>query len=69
MVYGPPAVQAEMITFHCGRHLDAPVAGDAVEVVLVALVSSSERSVEPEAGLDCAGADEMVSLLGKALSG
>ncbi len=56
-----------MVALQCGRHLDAAVAGDAVEVVLVALIASTKGAVEPEAGLDCSSADEMVSLLRQGL--
>jgi hypothetical protein len=69
IVYWPPAVETEVIAFCCGRHLDASVAGDAVEVVLVALIASPERSVKPEAGFDCTAGDEMVTLPGQRLSG
>jgi len=45
-----------------GRHLHAAVAGDAVEVVLVALIARSQGAAKPQAGLDCAGADQVVAL-------
>jgi len=65
VVYGPPAVQAEVVTLQCRRHLHAAVAGYAVEVVLVALVPAAHGPVQPEAGLDCGGADKVVALAGQ----
>ncbi len=56
-----------MVALHRGRHLDAAVAGDAVEVVLIALVAAAKGAAKPEAGLDCSSADEMVSLLRQGL--
>jgi hypothetical protein len=35
--------------------------------MLVALIAASQAAVEPEAGLDRPGADEMVALLGEDL--
>jgi len=35
--------------------------------MLVALVAASQGSIEPEAGLDRPGADEMIALLGEYL--
>ena len=58
-----------MIALQCRRHLHAAVAGDAVEVVLVALIAAPHGAVEPEAGLDSARACEMVALAGEDLSG
>ena len=52
IVYRPPAVQAEVVTFQSRRHLNATVAGDAVEVVLVALIAAPKAAIEPETGLD-----------------
>ena len=43
-------------------HLDTPVAGDPVEVVLVTLVSAAYASFQPEAGLDRAVSHKMVAL-------
>jgi len=43
-----------MIAIQCRRHLHAAVAGDTVEVVLVALIATPHAAVEPEAGLDSA---------------
>jgi hypothetical protein len=43
------------------------MAGYAVEVMLVALISAAHAAVEPQAGLDCCRADEMVALAGKGL--
>jgi hypothetical protein len=47
-------MQAEMIAIQCRRHLHTAVAGDAVEMVLVALITSPHAAIEPEAGLDSA---------------
>jgi len=69
MVYGPPAVQAEVVTLQRRGHLHAAVAGYAVEVMLVALISAAHSPVQPEAGLDCAAAHEMVALAGQGFGG
>jgi hypothetical protein len=45
------------------------VAGDAIEVVLVALIATPKAAIEPETGLDRSGTYEMVALLGKGLLG
>jgi hypothetical protein len=60
-------VQAEVIAVQCRRHLHTAVAGDAVEVVLVALIAAPQAAVEPEAGLDSARAYEVVALAGEGL--
>jgi hypothetical protein len=41
--------------------------GDAIEVVLVALVPASHGSAQPEAGLDGSAADQVVALAGEGL--
>jgi len=69
VVYGPPAVQAEVVALQRGGHLHAAVAGYAVEVMLVALISAAHGPVQPEAGLDSAAAHEMVALAGQGLVG
>ena len=56
-----------MVTLQCGRHLHAAVAGDAVEVVLVALIAASHGAAQPQSGLDSARADEVVALAGEGL--
>ncbi len=65
VVYGPPAVKAEVVALQCRGHLHAAVAGDAVEVMLVALIPTAHGPVQPEAGLDCAAADKVVALAGQ----
>ena len=45
MVYGPPAVQAEVVTLQRRGHLHAAVAGYAVEVMLVALIAAAHGPV------------------------
>jgi hypothetical protein len=52
-----------MVAGKVGRHLDTAVAGDAVEVVLVALVASAKAAVKPKAGLYCPVGNKMVTLL------
>ena len=56
VVYGSPAVQAEVVTLQGRCHLHAAVAGYAVEVVLIALIASPHGAAQPEAGLDSAAA-------------
>jgi hypothetical protein len=51
LVDGPPAVKAEMVAGKVGCHLDTAMAGDAVEVVLIALIASAKAAVKPKAGL------------------
>ena len=68
VVYGPPAVQAEVVTLQCRYHLHTAVAENAVEVMLIALIPAAHGPVEPEAGLDCCGADEVVALAGQGFS-
>ena len=46
-------------------HLDAPVACDAVKVVLIALVASTDGPPKPQAGLYGAVGDEVVALFFK----
>ena len=43
-------------------HLDAPMACDAVKVVLVALVAAANAPSQPEAGLDRAMGYQVISL-------
>jgi len=43
-------------------HLDAPVTGDAVKVVLVTLIATANAPLEPEARLDCAMGHQVISL-------
>jgi hypothetical protein len=45
------------------------MAGDAVEVVLVALIAAAHGSAKPHAGLDCAAAYEVVALAGEGFGG
>jgi hypothetical protein len=45
------------------------MAGDAVEVMLVALVSASHGATKPQAGLDGPAADEVVSLASEGFCG
>ena len=45
-------MQAEVVTFQRRRHLHAAVAGDAVEMVLIALITAPKAAIEPETGLD-----------------
>ncbi len=45
------------------------MAGDAIEVVLVALVAASHGATQPHAGLDCAAANEVVALAGEGVGG
>jgi hypothetical protein len=68
IVYRPPAVHAKMVALQSRRHLHTAVAGDAVKVVLVALVTTTQAAIEPETGLDCPRAHEMVALLGEGLN-
>lgn len=44
------------------------MAGDAIEVVLVALVAAPHSAAKPQAGLDCARADEVIALTGESLN-
>ena len=67
IVYRPPAVLTTVVAFQGGRHLHAAVAGDAVEVVLVALVPTAQGAVQPHAGLDGSPADKVVALAGECL--
>jgi len=67
--YRPPAVQAELVAFQRGGHLHAAMAGNAVKMMLVALITAPQGAVKPEAGLDGSGADKMVALLGQGLPG
>lgn len=62
LVDGPPAVEAAVVAEEGGGHLDAPVAGDPVKVVFIALISSPDRPLEPEAGLDGAVGHQVISL-------
>jgi len=62
-------VKAEVVTLECRGHLDAAVAGDAIEVVLVALIAAAHGSAKPQAGLDCAAANEVVALAGEGVGG
>ena len=43
--YRPPAVQAELIAFKCGSHLHTAMAGDAVKMMLVALITAPQGAV------------------------
>ena len=45
------------------------MAGDAVEVVLVALIPAAHGPIQPEARLDSAAADKMVPLAGEGFGG
>jgi len=62
LIHRPPAVHAEMIAMQDRGHLDAAMAADPIEVVLVALILTPERTIEPEARLDRGMAHHMVSL-------
>ena len=67
IIYRPPAVLTTVVAFQGGRHLHTAVAGDAVEVVLVALVPTAQGAVQPHAGLDGSPADKVVALAGECL--
>jgi len=45
------------------RHLDTAMAGDAIKVVFVALVTTSDAPFQPEARLDGTVGHEVVTLL------
>jgi hypothetical protein len=45
------------------------MAGDAVKMMLVALIAAPQGAVKPEAGLDGSGAYKMIALLGQGLPG
>ncbi|MDQ1261317.1 MAG: hypothetical protein QG575_498, partial [Euryarchaeota archaeon] len=56
-------------TKHVWSKLQADMAGDAVEVVLVALVAAPHGSVQPQAGLDGSATDKVVALAGEGFCG
>jgi hypothetical protein len=62
-------VETKVVALQGRCHLNASVAGDAVEVVLIALIAAPQGAVEPEAGLDCAAGNEVVTLPCQGLSG
>jgi hypothetical protein len=53
-----------MIALQGWRHLHTAMAGDAVEMVLVALVAAAQRAIEPKARLHCGVIYQMIPLLG-----
>lgn len=67
VVNRPPAVQAVVIAHEGWRHLNAAVAGYAIEMMLIALIPASHAAVEPQTWLDCSRADQMIALTGKGL--
>jgi len=49
---GSPAEEASLVAPQGGRHLDAAVARDSVELVLVAHISPLKGALAPHAGLE-----------------
>ncbi len=52
-----------MVTKEGWRHLDTTMAGDAVKVVFVALITTSDAPFQPEARLDSTVGHNVITLL------
>jgi len=52
---GSPAEEAALVAAERWRHLDAAVAVDPVELVLVAHFTALEGTLAPHAGFECCG--------------
>ncbi len=58
-----------MVALQSRSHLHTSVAGDTIEMMLVALLPATYGAIQPETGLHSTRAHQVVSLLGQGLLG